>query len=168
MPSPKRKLKEVWCNEINSWVKQKEGDIKPDRNDFDKVLFEDLCAIHCTQTEILHILRTDPTTLEHWCYRVYGWPLGYAIERLSADGKCSLRRAQWKAALESGSERMMIHLGKHILGQHDKVEGDFRMTSANAIVQQEIDITPEAFQEALLYDKSMGEYGESDDSPEGG
>ncbi len=47
-----------------------------------------------------------------------------------AESRISLRRAQWKRAM-SGSDRMLIHLGKVYLGQTDRLD----VTSGGAAVQ---------------------------------
>ncbi|MDE2107433.1 MAG: hypothetical protein KGL39_60110, partial [Patescibacteria group bacterium] len=43
-------------------------------------------------------------------------------------GKISLRHHQWKRA-KAGSDAMLIHLGKHVLGQTDKIQAEVRSES---------------------------------------
>jgi hypothetical protein len=43
------------------------------------------------------------------------------IEEAKQRGKTKLRDLQWKRALE-GSDKMIIHMSKHYLGQHDKMD----------------------------------------------
>jgi hypothetical protein len=42
----------------------------------------------------------------------------------AAQGKIQLRRKQHLRAVEDGSDSMLIHLGKHRLGQKDQSESD--------------------------------------------
>jgi len=78
-------------------------------------IVEDLANIMCTQTEIASILKVSVRTLqrdEEFC-RIYKMGID--------NGKMCLRRAQYKSAL-SGSNTMLIWLGKQYLGQTDKQE----------------------------------------------
>lgn len=43
------------------------------------------------------------------------------IEECKQRGKAKLRDLQWRRALD-GSDRILLHMSKHYLGQHDKVE----------------------------------------------
>ena len=66
--------------------------------DFDRELFEQLCAIMCTEEEICSIFDTTDKTLVNWCQRTYGMNFSEAQKRYSARGKMSLRRYQFKLA----------------------------------------------------------------------
>jgi len=87
----------------------------------DQDMFESLCQIQCTEAEIAGALKVSPDTILRWCKEIYNETFAEAFKKLSADGKSSLRRAQWKAAL-NGNSTMLIWMGKQVLGQVDKNE----------------------------------------------
>ena len=80
-------------------------------------LFEELCAIHCTQVEIANILHVHTDTLRERAEKHYGEPFSASYSRYCAPGKMSLRRIQFNLAKKSAA--MAIWLGKHWLDQHD-------------------------------------------------
>lgn len=80
---------------------------------FDMKTLQDLCTIQCTLSEIASMMDTKIETLS----RNYG----EQIKKWQEGGKSSLRRVQWKKAME-GNVPMLIWLGKHLLGQRDVVE----------------------------------------------
>lgn len=80
--------------------------------DLDVNQIKKLAEIHCTMTEIASIMNCSVDTLEN----NYSGIIKAAHDR----GKCSIRRAQIKKALE-GNPALLIWLGKHMLGQHDIV-----------------------------------------------
>ena len=90
------------------------------KKEIDKELFEDLCKILCTKDEICNILNVDEKTLTKWCKKIYREGFSDIYKKLTDDGKSSLRRAQYKAAL-SGNATMLVWMGKQFLGQTDKV-----------------------------------------------
>ncbi|MFZ8934184.1 MAG: hypothetical protein ACO2ZP_09830 [Bacteriovoracaceae bacterium] len=96
--------------------------VKASRKRFDPQQFERLCSIQCTGNEIAHVLGYRRETLQNICKEHYGKPLGECIKEFSAYGIASLKRAQWEKALDEGSEKMMIHLGKHYADQKDTME----------------------------------------------
>lgn len=53
---------------------------------------------------------------------------GELIDTARLNGKSKLRDLQWSVA-SAGDVKMMIHLGKHYLGQHDKVDIDASVKS---------------------------------------
>nr|DAG17072.1 MAG TPA: putative terminase small subunit [Caudoviricetes sp.]DAG39374.1 MAG TPA: putative terminase small subunit [Caudoviricetes sp.]DAP69627.1 MAG TPA: putative terminase small subunit [Caudoviricetes sp.]DAR04950.1 MAG TPA: putative terminase small subunit [Caudoviricetes sp.] len=83
-------------------------------------LFENLCGIQCTETEICGVLECSEDTLNRWCKRTYGATFEDTYKSKSQVGKSSLRRSQWKLAEKSAT--MAIWLGKQYLGQKDIVE----------------------------------------------
>lgn len=109
----------VYKDNINKETTKNKGG-RP-RKEINKELFEDLCKILCTESEILNILKTTDKTLNGWCKRTYGESFTEIYKKLSADGKCSIRRAQMKLAKTSAA--MAIFLGKNYLGQKDVSEG---------------------------------------------
>lgn len=85
---------------------------------------EKLCAIHCTGEECASILGCS---YEHLNNKLKEAGLGGFLDyfkKYSSQGKASLRRRQYKAAVEDGNVPMMIWLGKQYLGQKDKNETD--------------------------------------------
>lgn len=97
------------------------------RKEINKVEFEKLCGMQCTQEEILGWFDITDKTLTAWCRRTYRMSFSeiYAIKR--EKGKISLRRTQFKLAEHSAA--MAIFLGKQYLGQSDKVEQTVAMIS---------------------------------------
>lgn len=85
--------------------------------------FESLCGIMCTLEEIAGVFHCSESTIRRWCLRTYtdgnGKPLNFerVYKKLSAEGKMSLRRAQFRLAETSAA--MAIFLGKQYLGQKD-------------------------------------------------
>lgn len=83
--------------------------------------FEGLCRLFCTLSEIAGFLKVSEDTVERRCVEHYGETFADTYKRVSAGGKVSLRRAQFKAA-EAGNPTMLIWLGKQTLGQSDRTE----------------------------------------------
>jgi hypothetical protein len=79
---------------------------------------EALCQVHATDAEIAAHFGCSTKTIE----RLKKKPRYASVfERGRADGKISLRRAQYQEALK-GSPSMLIWLGKQLLGQKEKIE----------------------------------------------
>lgn len=102
----------------------------------DKLQFEDMCRLQCTEEEILLLLRVDKNTLWKWCERTYNVAFSQVYHTYAEEGKMSLRRAQQRLA--ETNPQMAIWLGKQMLGQRDVVEQDIRAT-VNETQQQLID-----------------------------
>lgn len=71
-----------------------------------------LARIGCTQAEIADVFNVSVSTIKR----------NYATECARAQGefKTSLRRSQYLRAVRDKSDTMLVHLGKHYLGQADK------------------------------------------------
>ena len=88
---------------------------------------EKLCAIQCTGEECASLLNCSYEHLNNKLKDAgHGGFLDF-FKKHSATGKASLRRRQYKAAVEDGNVPMMIWLGKQYLGQKepdrtDKIE----------------------------------------------
>lgn len=82
------------------------------RKQIDADLVRSLAEIQCTHEEIAHVVGCSVDTLTR---------RGFAdlINKAREDGKSSLRRQQYKLALD-GNPTMLIWLGKQYLGQSDK------------------------------------------------
>lgn len=78
----------------------------------DEKLIKDLAMIQCTMIEIASICGCSVDTLERRYADI--------IKKGRDHGKSSLRRAQYKKALE-GNPAMLIWLGKHILDQKEAI-----------------------------------------------
>lgn len=76
---------------------------------------EKLGRLGCTNEEIAEIVRCSADTLER---RFAG-----ELARARATRKMSLRRAQYYRAVRDRSDAMLIHLGRHELGQKDEADG---------------------------------------------
>lgn len=87
------------------------------RKQIDKDMFEKLCAIQCTESEICSFFDTTDKTLTRWCNDTYGMSYSDIYKIKSAGGKTSLRRMQFKLAERNPA--MAIFLGKQYLGQKD-------------------------------------------------
>ena len=86
----------------------------------DKNVFENLCALQCTEREISAAFDTSEDTISRWCKRTYGKSFADVFSQKRCKGFISLRRTQWKHADKSPS--MAIFLGKQYLGQRDNVD----------------------------------------------
>jgi hypothetical protein len=80
-------------------------------------LFEDLCSIQCTQSEIGSVMHLNVDTVHDRVKEHYGRPYSEVYKQYSEVGKSSLRRIQLKLAQKSAA--MAIFLGKQYLGQKD-------------------------------------------------
>jgi uncharacterized protein YoxC len=78
----------------------------------DKDLIFKLASIMCTYEEIAEVVGTSVSTLQKR-YK-------HLIEKGQANGKKSIRRAQFEAAVEKKDVRMLMFLGKNYLGQQDQ------------------------------------------------
>jgi len=70
----------------------------------------ELGRIQCTFSEIAAVMKCSLDTISS--------RFGDVVYKAREEGKCSLRRAQFKKAIE-GNPALLIFLGTHILGQTD-------------------------------------------------
>ena len=82
------------------------------RKSIDAETVEYLASIGCTQDEIGGYFGVDQSQISRRFASIYA--LG------QSQCKVTLRKRQWNASKRSVP--MLIHLGKHMLGQRDKVE----------------------------------------------
>lgn len=80
------------------------------RKVIDPAVVETLAKIHCTYDEIAAVVGCSTDTLKR--------RFADRIEKGREEGKASLRRMQFKKALD-GNPTMLIWLGKQHLGQKD-------------------------------------------------
>ena len=104
------------------------------KKDFDIVQFEELCRIQCTEIEIAAVMKIDVDTLNARCKEIYGHTFSDVYAEKREGGKTSLRRAQWKSAIEGNNTAMQIFLGKNMLGQADKQEIDTNASGSIEVV----------------------------------
>lgn len=87
-----------------------------------------MCRIQCTQEEVCAILEVDDKTLSARLREAGYSGFSEFHKKYNHEGKASLRRAQWKAAVEDNNPTMLVWLGKNMLSQTDKqdvkVSGD--------------------------------------------
>jgi|SRR5215510_982885 len=83
----------------------------------DWVQFEQLCAIHCTVSEMAAFLKVSNDTLREHAEKKYKDTFSSIYKKYQESGKCSLRRYQF--ALAKKNTAMCIWLGKQYLGQTD-------------------------------------------------
>lgn len=83
---------------------------------------EEMVKIQCTAEECASVLGVSSDTLDRRLKEEGFAGFAEFFKKYSDDGKSSLRRAQWKAAVENGNPTMLVWLGKQMLGQSDKVE----------------------------------------------
>lgn len=95
---------------------KQEGSGRPPKP-IDWNIFEELCAIQCTQIEIAGVFRIDVDTLRERVFREYKKEYSAVYKELSEEGKSSLRRYQFN--LSKTNAAMAIWLGKQWLGQTD-------------------------------------------------
>lgn len=96
------------------------GQIKQAQAKIDKVQFEKLCGLQCTENEIAGYFQVSHDTLQRWCKDTYEQDFAYVYEQKKGNGKIALRRYQLQQAEKNAT--MAIWLGKQYLGQTDKYE----------------------------------------------
>ena len=92
----------------------------PAQDRIDKKVFENLCGIQCTLSEICDAFDVEDDTLNSWCKKTYGTTFSEVFKIKRGKGQISLRRMQWKLAEKNPT--MAIWLGKQYLNQKDKQE----------------------------------------------
>lgn len=88
------------------------------QKDIDWTLFEQLCGIQCTQSEIASMMKVDVDTLRDRVVKHFGEEYSAIYKKYCENGKCSLRRNQF--VLSKTNASLAIWLGKQWLGQRDE------------------------------------------------
>jgi hypothetical protein len=83
------------------------------RKELDVEQIRTLASIQCTMKEIAAVMRVNVDTLHDNYSEI--------IKEAQEAGKESLRRAQWKKAVDEGHPTMLIWLGKFYLGQKEEM-----------------------------------------------
>lgn len=105
------------------------------RKEIDQGQFEKLCALQCTETEICDWFDVTDKTLNSWCRRIYKQSFSEVYAKKRGSGKISIRRAQWKLAVEKLNPTMLIWLGRNYLGQRDQPEDNIDMEDTDAYLE---------------------------------
>lgn len=109
------------------------ADMGRPRIEIDWAHFEIACKLMATKEEICGLLNVSDATLQRRIKEQYDDTFEGVLKRLSGEAKVSLRRCQFRNALD-GNTTMQIWLGKQYLGQADKqevtgkYEGDLKIT----------------------------------------
>ena len=98
------------------------GQIKQKQQNINQEQFEKLCGMQCTKDEIAGLFDVSGDTLLEWCKNTYNMDFSTIYKIKSQGGKVSLRRAQFKSAVEKLNPTMLVWLGKQYLNQTEKVE----------------------------------------------
>ena len=99
-----------------------------------------LCAIQCTGEECASLLECSYEHLNNQLKKDgHGGFLDY-FKKHSATGKASLRRRQYKAAVEDGNVPMMIWLGKQYLGQKEPEKATEQIIETKPIEKIQIEV----------------------------
>lgn len=101
--------------------------------DFEKLLR--MIKIQCTQTEICDVLGMSDTTLNRRLKERGYENFAECFKQNNSEGRISIRRMQWEAA-ETGNTQMMMLLGKHYLGQNDRVQLEHSGSGGGPIIQR--------------------------------
>lgn len=106
---------------------------------FDAQQFVDLCKIQCTITEIAHFFHITIDELNKQCQKSFGVPANIAQKEWQSEGKISLRRSQFKTAVDKGNPIMQIWLGKNYLDQCEdptkRAQEEQKQETLNSIIE---------------------------------
>ena len=94
------------------------------RIEVDWNVIDGLLKIQCTGEEIASFIDVSYDTLERRCKDDKKMDFADYSAQKRFGGKPSLRRAQWKLAVEDQNPTMLIWLGKQMLDQRDKADID--------------------------------------------
>lgn len=117
---------------------KKPGETGAKIKDIDFADFEKCCQMQCTQEEIAGWFEIDEETLVTRVTEHYKRSFSEVYKKYSANGKCSLRRRQFRRAA-NGDRVMMIWLGKQYLGQSDKIEQKVHEINLQDVPDHEIE-----------------------------
>lgn len=92
--------------------------------------FDKLCAMQATQEEIAQWFQCSVDTIERCVKKKHGIKFAEYFKQKRVIGKISLRRAQYKKALD-GDNTMLVWLGKQYLNQKDKQEVESKNENTN-------------------------------------
>lgn len=103
------------------------------RKQIDWDIVEKLCHMQATQEEICDWFMVSVDTLERDCKRQNKIRFADYFAQKRTGGKVSLRRKQWKKAVENEDTTMLIFLGKQYLGQSDRNDSNMNLTGVTKL-----------------------------------
>lgn len=89
--------------------------------EIDWKVFEGLCHVQCTETEIADVLKCHPDTLLRRVKRQYGRNFSDVYSQFKSTGKVSLRKKCYTVAMD-GDTQMLKHLSKNYLDMTDRID----------------------------------------------
>lgn len=121
--APKKKAApKKTASKKNAKADPKESKMGRPTIEIDWVLFDYLCHLQCTLEEIAGAFGCSEDTIQKRVKEEYNVTFTVYYAEKSAFGKASLRRTQFKKAVQDEDVKMLIHLGKQYLNQSDKTE----------------------------------------------
>lgn len=106
---------------------------------------EKLCAMQCTDYEIAAWFKFSTKTVQ----RMRKDPLYADVFRTGeVKGKVSIKRAQYRAAVEQGNITMLIWLGKVMLGQKETIKNQHTGENDGEPIRHQYTVDKEAFRRA--------------------
>lgn len=102
------------------------------RKEIDQKIFENLCGIQCTESEICSVFECCEDTLNAWCKRTYNATFSDTYKEKRQVGKVSLRRMQFRLAEKNAG--MAIWLGKQYLDQRDVVDAKLDTEGVRVVI----------------------------------
>lgn len=91
------------------------------KKELDFTIIDSLCELQCTAVEICGVLGVCEETLNARIRERFDMSFSEYYSQKGSNGKVSLRRRQYKAAMD-GNSAMLIWLGKQWLEQSEKHE----------------------------------------------
>ena len=110
-----------------------------------------MVRIQCTAEECAAVMGMSADTLDTRLKELEYAGFSDFYKKYSHEGLASLRRAQWKAAVENKNPTMLVWMGKQMLGQKDKVHNEHTGKDGNPI---ELETKPSEALKAFLSAKS--------------
>jgi len=104
------------------------------RKEIDFKVFENLCFIQCTKSEICSALGIDEGTLDRRLKEQYKANFSVIYKKFSEGGKISLRRMMFEHAKKSAA--VAIFLSKNMLGMRDQPEQTMEQVDGLRIIEE--------------------------------
>jgi hypothetical protein len=92
------------------------------RVEFSLETLASMVRIQMTRSECAGVLKVSEKTIDRRLQEETGAGFDAFYKSHSDEGKMSLRRAQFKAAVEDHQPTMLVWMGKQMLGQSDKAD----------------------------------------------
>ena len=104
------------------------------RKEIDFKVFEGLCFLQCTKSEICSALSVDNNTLDRRIKEHYKDDFSNTYKKFSEGGKISLRRTLFDHAKKSAA--VAIFLSKNMLGMRDQPEQTMEQVDGLSIIEE--------------------------------